>query len=111
MPLANARYGVTNSDTLHGWKRSGRCARGALNDDFGRVLVFYTVGVGLLDADWLLRVGCWTLIGWRLQRVTSLRHGALSCCRCKSAAARKRSSQLATGGLHENSKKLLPKER
>jgi len=72
---------------------------------------FYTVGVGLLDADWLLRVGCWTLIGWRLQRVTSLRHGALSCCRCKSAAARKRSSQLATGGLHKNSKKLLPKER
>jgi len=63
---------------------------------FGRVLAFYTVGVGLLDADWLQRVGYWTLIGWSLQRVTSLRHGALAFCRCKSAAARKRYLRLAT---------------
>jgi len=52
MPLANARYGVTNSDTLDRWKTSGKCARGASNDDFGRVLAFYTVGVP-----------CWMLIG------------------------------------------------
>ena len=52
---------------------------------FGRVLAFYTVGIGPLNADWL-----------ELQRVTSLRHGALACCRGKSAAARKRFSRLAT---------------
>ena len=28
----------------------------------------------LLDADWLQRVNCGALIGWSLQRVTSLRH-------------------------------------
>jgi len=36
------------------------------------VLAFYTVDVGRLDADWLQRVSCRTLIGWSLQRVTSL---------------------------------------
>jgi len=38
------------------------------------VLAFYTSGIGLLDADWLQRVNCGALIGWSLQRVTSLRH-------------------------------------
>jgi len=37
------------------------------------VFAFYTPGVGLLDADWLQRVSCGALIGWGLQRVTSLR--------------------------------------
>ena len=41
---------------------------------FDSELAFYTPGVGLLDADWLQRVGCGALIGWSLQRVTSLRH-------------------------------------
>ena len=44
------------STTLDRQKRSGICARGASNELFGRVLTFYTVGVGLRDADWLL--GC-----------------------------------------------------
>jgi len=50
------------------------CARGAPYDDSDRELAFYTPGVGLLDADWLQRVSCGALIGWSLQRVTSLRH-------------------------------------
>jgi len=67
-----------NSDTtLDRWERCGRHARGASNDDSDR------------DADWLQRVGCRTLIGWSLQRVTSLRHGKLTCYRCKGAATRK----------------------
>jgi len=37
------------------------------------VLAFYSFGVGLLDADWLQRVSCGALIGWSLQRLTSLR--------------------------------------
>ena len=50
------------------------CARGAPYDDSDRELAFYTPSVGLLDADWLQRVSCGALIGWSLQRVTSLRH-------------------------------------
>jgi len=73
MPLANALFGVINSDTLDRYKRSGICACGASYDHFGRVLAFYSPGVGLLDADWLQRVSCRALIGWNLQRVTSLR--------------------------------------
>jgi len=46
----------------------------ASNDDSDKVLAFYTPGIGLLDADWLQRVSCRALIGWSLQRVTSLRH-------------------------------------
>jgi len=49
------------------------CARGAPYDHFGRPLAFYSPGIGLLDADWLQRVSCRALIGWSLQRVTSLR--------------------------------------
>jgi len=45
-----------------------------ISDDCDMVLAFYTPGVGLLDADWLQRVSCRALIGWSLQRVTSLRH-------------------------------------
>jgi len=37
------------------------------------VLAFYISGIGLVDADWLQRVNCGALIGWSLQRVTSLR--------------------------------------
>jgi len=44
-----------------------------LNELFDSELAFYTTGVGLLDADWLQRVSCGALIGWGLQRVTSLR--------------------------------------
>jgi len=40
----------------------------------GRVAAFVLFGVDLLNADWL-------------QRVVSLCHGKLACCRCKSAAA------------------------
>ena len=49
------------------------CARGAPYDHFGRALAFYSPDVGLLDADWLQRVSCGALIGWSLQRLTSLR--------------------------------------
>jgi len=41
---------------------------------FRRELAFYTLGIGPLDADWLLQTAFWTLIGWSLQGVTSLRH-------------------------------------
>jgi len=50
------------------------CARGAPYDHFGTALAFYSPGIGMLDADWLQRVNCGALIGWSLQRVTSLRH-------------------------------------
>jgi len=63
-----------NSDTLDRWERSDRCARGASNELFDSELAFYTPRVGLLDADWLQRISCGALIGWSLQRVTSLRH-------------------------------------
>jgi len=49
------------------------CACGAPYELFDSELAFYTPGVGLLDADWLQRVRCGALIGWGLQRVTSLR--------------------------------------
>ena len=60
------------------------------------LLAFYTPGVGLLDADWLQRVGCGGLIGWSLQRVTSLRHAVAA----KVLLLGKRFFRLATLGLH-----------
>jgi len=71
------------------------CARGAPYDDFGRALAFYSPGVGLLDADWLQRINCGALIGWNLQRVTSLRHPVAA----KALPLGKRYLRLATGRL------------
>jgi len=68
------------------------CARGAPYDHFGRTLAFYSPGVGLLDADWLQRVSCGALIGWRFAASDVI----TSCCRCKGAAAIERFLRLAT---------------
>jgi len=81
-----------NSDTLDRWERSDRCARGASNELFDSELAFYTPRVGLLDADWLQRISCGALIGWSLQRVTSLRHAVAA----KVLLLWKRFSRLAT---------------